>query len=202
MLFFIVGMGVPMRSPVIVASAALCLALCGCVASGVKVEERQLSSFQKGQTTLSQVVGQLGQPNSSTLMPDGRRLLIYTYIQAQARPESFVPIVGAFVGGADAHSNMVSLTFTPDGVLESYSASQSQYGVATGLAASPYSEGRTDQPRVTAIPAATQGPKPAAEGQPQPSTQAGHACTHEEQVQARIAKMNGYTNGPKCANNP
>jgi hypothetical protein len=24
------------------------------------------------------------------------------------------------------------------------------------------------------------------------------SCTHEQQVQARIARANGYTNGPKC----
>ena len=30
------------------------------------------------------------------------------------------------------------------------------------------------------------------------SAQANSNCTHEQQVQARIAKENGYTNGPKC----
>ena len=32
-----------------------------------------------------------------------------------------------------------------------------------------------------------------------PATTAGNSsCTHEQQVQARIARMNGYTAGPKC----
>jgi len=31
---------------------------------------------------------------------------------------------------------------------------------------------------------------------------AGKTCTHEELVQARIAQMNGYTAGPRCANSP
>ena len=75
-----------MRLELAAASVALCFVLVGCVGGGVKVEERQLSSFQKGQTTVSQVVGQLGSPNSSTLLPDGRRMLIYSYVQAQARP--------------------------------------------------------------------------------------------------------------------
>lgn len=35
---------------------------------------------------------------------------------------------------------------------------------------------------------------------PVPATTIGNSssCTHEQQVQARIARMNGYTAGPKC----
>lgn len=29
-------------------------------------------------------------------------------------------------------------------------------------------------------------------------SQSGSSCTHEQQVQARIARENGYTSGPKC----
>jgi hypothetical protein len=190
-----------MRLKLAAASGALCFVLAGCVAGGVKVEERQLSSFQKGQTTVSQVVGQLGSPNSSTLLPDGRRMLMYTYIQAQARPESFVPIVGAFIGGADSHSTMVSLTFTRDGVLESYSSTQTQYGMSTGLAGGSNFEGRTDQPRITATPTAATAEVPSPQRQSESGsapTPSGRACTHDEQVKARIARSNGYTGGPKC----
>src|SRR5882757_4441545 len=93
------GLTMKATAKILLLGAAVVLA--GCVAGGVKVEERQLASFQKGQTTYAQVVGRLGAPTSSTLMPDGRRMIIYTYVQTQARPESFIPIVGAFVGGAD-----------------------------------------------------------------------------------------------------
>ena len=50
--------------------------LYGCVSGGVKVEERQLASFQKGQTTYAQVIAQLGAPTSSSLMSDGRRMIM------------------------------------------------------------------------------------------------------------------------------
>lgn len=31
-----------------------------------------------------------------------------------------------------------------------------------------------------------------------PNARGANACTHDEEVQARIAKMNGYTDGPRC----
>jgi hypothetical protein len=130
--------------------AAFCALLSGCVSTGVKVDENQLTSFQKGQTTYAQVVARLGSPTSATLLPDGRRMIMYTYVQAQARPESFVPIVGAFVGGADSRSNVVSLTFDQNGVLETYSSTASQYGAGTGLeSGNPPNDRVPDQPRKT-----------------------------------------------------
>ena len=37
---------------------------------------------------------------------------------------------------------------------------------------------------------------------PAPAAPAARNCSHEELVDARIARMNGYTNGPSCANSP
>ena len=59
---------------------------------------------------------------------------------------------------------------------------------------------------ITMIPIATAGGVPAgatvaddaARPTPVATTTSGSGCTHEQQVQARIAKMNGYTSGPKC----
>jgi len=122
-----------------------CALLSGCVASGVKVDERNLVSFERGKTTYDQVVERLGQPTGNTLLSDGRRVLTYNYMQAQARPENFIPIVGAFVGGADSRFSFVSITFDDHGVLESYTSSQSQYGAGTGFAAGARPSDRVDQ---------------------------------------------------------
>jgi len=127
---------------------SLCaLALAGCVASGVKVDEKQLSGFQKGKTTYSDVIAQLGTPTSSTLRSDGVRTVAYSYVQAQARPESFIPIVGAFAGGADSRASFVVLVFDADGVLTSFTSSTAQYGMGTGLESGNPANGRTDQPK-------------------------------------------------------
>jgi hypothetical protein len=77
----------------------------------------------------------------------------YTYIQAQARPESFIPIIGPLVGGADSHFSNVSLTFDRNGVLESYSSTQSQFGSGNGVASGATTGDRVqDQPRKSGSP--------------------------------------------------
>jgi outer membrane protein assembly factor BamE (lipoprotein component of BamABCDE complex) len=124
------------------------LAVSGCVSTGVQVDENALTSFQKGKTTVNEVIARLGQPTSNILMNTGQRIISYTYIQAQARPESFIPIIGPLVGGADSRFSNVALTFDRNGVLESYSSSQSQFGSATGAASGATPDDRVqDQPR-------------------------------------------------------
>jgi hypothetical protein len=122
------------------------LLLLGCASTGVQVNEDQLRTFEKGKTTVADVTAVLGQPTTSSLQSDGSRMLIYSYAQAQARPASFIPIVGAFVGGTDARSNVVMFRFDAKGVLMDYSSTSSTYGTGTGMAAgAPMPQ--TDQPR-------------------------------------------------------
>lgn len=128
-----------------------CLVLMGCVASGTQVKEQQLSQFKAGETTYAQVVATLGPPNSNTLLPDGTRMIAYTYVQAAARPESFIPIVGPLVGGADARSNMVMLHFDSDGKLLTYSSTATQVGSGQNLSAGA-SPARNDEPKSSTAP--------------------------------------------------
>jgi membrane-associated protease RseP (regulator of RpoE activity) len=110
--------------------------LAGCVSSGRPVDQTRVAAFQRGKTTSAQVLAALGPPNGSSVLGDGSSVLVYTYTHAQARPETFIPIIGPLVGGADATSQTISFTFGPDGVLRSQSSYQSQAAVGTGLAAS------------------------------------------------------------------
>ena len=123
--------------------------LTGCMSSGVRVDEANLTSFEKGKTSYAEVIGRLGQPTTSTLLPDGRRMLMYTWVQAQARPQNFIPLIGPFVGGADSRSSNVIIWIAADGRLDTYSASQSQYGTGRGLEAGPNPGLVPDQPRAT-----------------------------------------------------
>jgi hypothetical protein len=115
----------------------------------VRVDESNLTSFEKGKTTYPEVLNRLGQPTSNTLLPDGRRMLMYSWVAARARPENFIPLVGPFVGGADSRSSNVIIWIGTDGKLESYSASQSQYGMGRGLEAGSDPGRVPDQPRTT-----------------------------------------------------
>ncbi|MBP6013481.1 MAG: hypothetical protein KBA31_14745 [Alphaproteobacteria bacterium] len=131
----------------------LALAISGCTSTGVQVDESALTSFEKGTTTISDVIARLGKPTSNILLNTGQRIIGYTYIQAQARPESFIPIIGPLVGGADSHFSNVSLTFDQNGVLQSYASTQSQFGSANGVASGAATDDRVqDQPRKAGSP--------------------------------------------------
>lgn len=117
----------------------------GCASTGVEVNNEQLSQFKEGVTTESEVVAKLGQPNTVSQTPHGKTL-IYVYAHAQARPASFIPIVGIFAGGADVRSTSATFNFDKSGVLKSVYSSQSAQGTGTGFAAGQPIQ-QVDQPR-------------------------------------------------------
>jgi hypothetical protein len=112
---------------------ALMLAACG--ATGVQVKPDQLTTFKKGVTTAPDVEAKLGNPTSQTITSDGNTMLMYNYMAYQTRASSFIPIAGAFVGGADVQSSMVMFRFGPDGKMIDYTANNGAMGSATNLAA-------------------------------------------------------------------
>lgn len=134
-----------MRAFAIVIIAA---GLAGCAASGVQVKEEQLAEFQNGKTTAVDVVKALGPPSQQILLHDGSRMLVYSYAQVQTRPETFIPFVGAFVGGADMKTNTATLLFDRAGLLSAVSASSGATGSGMGFASGTGAPDRVpDQPK-------------------------------------------------------
>ena len=109
--------------------------LTACVSAGVKVDQSKLAEFHKGKTTYQEVVQELGKPNQTSITEDGSKTAIYMYHSAQARPENFIPIVGAFVGGADAEHSTVIMRFDKNGILKSYNSLQGSTGAGRGFEA-------------------------------------------------------------------
>jgi outer membrane protein assembly factor BamE (lipoprotein component of BamABCDE complex) len=118
----------------ILSAIALTMFLAACVSSGTKVEQAQISAFVPGQTTYDQVVASLGAPNGAATTADGRRMAVYSYVHSQARPETFIPLIGPFIGGADATSSSVTFIFDQSGVLQSGASSQGQTSMGMELA--------------------------------------------------------------------
>ena len=109
------------------------LALTSCVSMGTKVDQDKLARFEKGKTTYTEVIQQLGKPTQSTVNSDGTRKVVYTYMQSQAKASNFIPIVGAFVGGADTENTNVTLDFDQNSLLTNYSATQGSSSMGTGI---------------------------------------------------------------------
>jgi hypothetical protein len=163
------------------------LALTGCMSAGTAVDPNAVARFERGRTTYGEVVGQLGTPNADVLAGDGSRVVVYTYTQARARPESFIPIVGPLVGGADATTTGYQFNFDSSGVLVGLGNTTGQASV--GAFRSNYT-GATAQ---AAAPALSSTPQP-----PPSSSGSRRICTEAEAAQKRIAVENGYTMIPNC----
>ena len=112
---------------------AIALTCAGCMSSGVKVTEDQMGQLKVGETTYADAIRILGQPSTNTFSSDGTRITVYAYTQVTSRPESFIPIVGPLVGGADAKSNSVVLTFDKNSKLVRYSGSGTAIGAGHNL---------------------------------------------------------------------
>jgi hypothetical protein len=109
------------------------LTLTGCYATGRKVDQTRLAEFHPGHTTCVEIMEALGPATSSTVNSDGTRQIVYAYTQMQLRPESFIPIAGAFLRGGDTEHTQVLFECDRRGILQTYSATQGQTGIGTGL---------------------------------------------------------------------
>lgn len=122
------------------------IGLSGCAATGVEVKHSQLDSFKRGETSQYDVVTALGKPTTQMRHSDGTSTLVYNYSEYRTRPQTFIPYLGMFIGGADTRSSNVSLTFDSAGKLLHYETAESEMGSGMGLAAGDV-QAVPDQPR-------------------------------------------------------
>jgi len=115
----------------------LCVALVltGCASSGTKVDPNTVATFIKGRTTVADAEAALGEPNGTSTAQDGSTTLIYTYARTSVRASTFIPYVGAFVGGADSKTQSTILSFGADGTYQGATATTGNVGAGLGLAA-------------------------------------------------------------------
>lgn len=109
-------------------ACALAVVAAGCTStSGVRVQQSQLSGFQKGVTTDAEVISALGAPAMSSITLDGERVLIYSFAEYKIRGTTFIPVVGLFSGGSNVKANSAVFTFGKDRKLVSYTTSESNF---------------------------------------------------------------------------
>jgi len=108
-----------------------CAILAGCVSAGVEVRPEQMANFRHGVTSLQDVVTALGPASVETALDDGSTLLVYTYVTSRPHPETYLPFIGALVGGADTHSSAAVFLFDSHGLLKS--ANTTSTNVGTGV---------------------------------------------------------------------
>ena len=134
-----------MRTKLLVGAMTVLL-LCGCMASGVIVNEQQVQQFKRGETTEGQIIAVLGQPTSRSNM-NGRRSISYSGVQAQTRPASFIPYIGGLVGGSDVRHSSYTFSFDANGKLADIVSTEGAMGTGTGFAAGGSMQQTEAQPR-------------------------------------------------------
>jgi hypothetical protein len=109
--------------------------LSACASAGTKVDPQTVSSFVKGRTTVAQAEEALGEPNGTSTTTDGSTSLSYTYAHSSVRASTFIPLVGAFVGGTDTKTQSVVLRFDRNGLYQGAASTTGNIGATTGLGA-------------------------------------------------------------------
>ena len=133
-------------------SISLLVFLAGCATVGREITKDQIATFEKGKTTLSQVTIALGQPTTTTILQDGRQVIDYSFAHAQTRPETFIPFIGALVGGMDVRATHVRFTFDQHRILETFVHSETNTGSGYGLAGGQYQTPNRELPKETPNP--------------------------------------------------
>jgi outer membrane protein assembly factor BamE (lipoprotein component of BamABCDE complex) len=110
--------------------------LAACVSSGRKIDQSAADKIEKGKTTREQVINLIGSPDRITRTGNGDIIYVYNYMRIAAKPASFIPYVGLFVGGSNLQHQMYMVTFGPDGLvkdyLSTYGGSEVDHGITTG----------------------------------------------------------------------
>ena len=111
----------------------------GCVSYGRKIDQSKVAQIKVGSTTRSQVIQLIGSPDQMTTTSSGAVMFNYMFVRATATGATYIPVVGAFAGGANVQNQSVMVAFTNDVVsalTASYGGNESGMGANAASSAS------------------------------------------------------------------
>lgn len=117
-----------MRKVLLAGFIIAALSLAGCASSGnPKVADfNAATQVEYGKTTKAEIKAMLGEPNGKKYGANGKEIWVYSYAQVQAKPATFIPVVGLFVGGADGSAKKLIFAFDENGVLQKEGSGEAQ----------------------------------------------------------------------------
>lgn len=84
-------------------------------------DESKVSQIRKGKSTKVDIMNLFGEPGGKSFEENGDEVWVYMYTKTSVDPKTYIPIVGAFAGGASSKTNNLSIVFAKNGVVKSYS---------------------------------------------------------------------------------
>ncbi len=115
-------------------SLLIAATLAGCASSGTQVSQDAALQFTEGVSTEAQIIAKLGRPTTVGVY-GGMKFISYSGSQYQMKAASFIPVVGAFAGGADYTVSVVSYQIDKQGILQKISYTSSGGGSRNGVTA-------------------------------------------------------------------
>ena len=98
---------------------------CGVRSGNTQLENKSISQISKklikGKTTQAEVKALFGEPQSVGMTPNGEVYWSYTYLKANPTAATYIPVVGAFVGGSKSKIKTLTIYFDKKGVVKNYS---------------------------------------------------------------------------------
>ena len=107
-----------------------------CASYGSNFDMSRVDDIQKGVTTESEVITFIGKPTGISRTSEGDKILTYIYTSTQVKGATFIPIVGAFAGGADVSTKMLQVWIDNTGIVSRYLMNESGSTVNNGAPAS------------------------------------------------------------------
>lgn len=119
------------------AALSVLLALGACASAGNQVlKSESADSVDKmvvdGRSTKADVQKAFGDANDTSFTDNGNEIWKYTYAYATPTPESFIPVVGIFAGGADVDKKTLTILYDKDGIVVKHTMSSSHEQVKRG----------------------------------------------------------------------
>lgn len=98
--------------------SVFCLSGCVTSTSGQRMDAAQVNSIKKGVTTRSEVEANFGPPIATGMLPDGKRVLTFSYNESKMKGETFIPFYPG--GGADTRRQSLQVIVGPDNIVQDY----------------------------------------------------------------------------------
>jgi outer membrane protein assembly factor BamE (lipoprotein component of BamABCDE complex) len=100
--------------------AFLVLAVAGCSSVGTPIARDKVNQIQVGLTTEQDVLRMFGVPSTKTIDISGRQVLSWIFSSASAKPQTFIPVAGAFIGGYNTRLQQLTVLIDKKGRVESW----------------------------------------------------------------------------------
>ena len=96
------------------------LVLVGCSSVGKPIAKEKIKQIQVDVTTEPDLIRMFGVPSTKTLDASGNIVLTWVYSHAATKPETFIPVAGAFVGGVKTRLQQLTVLIGKRGRVERY----------------------------------------------------------------------------------